>query len=214
MPKQQSLFLVDAKIDKIEGDTIYFSRGKNFGFEKDMLLTIHSLITTHYDREWIMPMATTGRAKIVSVDAKSSIAQITWRDEGTYEDYENDKTVTKKILISPGDIVVGTYNDQLNSEDKSKTKIVLGIDDYPDKRQHRAFKPKAFVSLIGDKTVIESEDKVLEKALAERFGIPFMPMMKCEEDIKLFLPNTKAFFEMMLYPVTFGLHYEVKKVSK
>jgi len=212
-PKHQSLFLVTAKIVKIEGDTIYLSRGKDAGLKKDMTLTIHSFVKIHYEKERVLPKEKTGLAKIVSVDDKSCVAHITWRYEGTYEDYENDRRVTKKISVSPGDIVAGTYYDQLSPEDKSKAKIILGIDVFPSKRNHRAFKPMAVVSLIGDKTVIETENKELENELENRFGEPSMTRNR-DGMFTLKLPNTKEFFEIMRYPALSGLHYDVEKVSK
>ncbi|MFH0802572.1 MAG: hypothetical protein V2A78_09360 [bacterium] len=182
------LILITARIEKVDGDDIIINKGRNSNFQKDMFLTIHSFVT--YMK---YPIYNTGLAKVISVEKDKTIAKITWQNHKTYDDWdERSFKISRQTSISPDDFVIGTYSAQLTKEKLSKAKIILMIS----KNGYglAPSNPVAFVCLLDNSIIIDTNDKDLEAKLVDRFGQPYiMP----QEGFKLILPTTEDFFKRM-----------------
>lgn len=209
--KKLGLFLITARIEKIEGNNIILSKGVKDGFHQEMILTINSINSRMWkSQRKDLERAKIALAKVISADDKKAVAQITWHSQRTYKvwpwESPTKKSEIKQVSVNPEDLAVGTYYDTVSDEDTSRANIILSLYKFPEEGEKQESQPRAFVNLIGDKTLIETEDKSLETKLAMRFGTPLKTRM---EDPPLLLPNTERYFEVMRSSAALGLFYEV-----
>jgi len=193
-------YIVSSRINKVENEKVYLSKGVKDGFSKGMILNICSINIGM----WLpyapgVEQAQIATAKIISADENESVAHITELVQRTYEVW--DKKILhdriEKASIQPGDIAIVTYYDYVTKQELSEARSVLAFGNLVANENRKEFKLLGFACLLNDKTVIITDDKLMESILAKRFGWPLISRTGKKPASHVVIPNTEEFFEIM-----------------